>query len=143
MDSQHRLPGCQQHSSLRVGCCGRVLIAKGKHSYGRVRGKVDCYPYETKGRSDCHVTFIDPSEDNIEGKKHQTHKGIVDKVKDMEGSECEESIALEERKPIADSDRGFVLTEKLDFRGEVSSEEYTSNQGGHAADSVEALPFGV
>jgi hypothetical protein len=83
------------------------------------------------------------SEDGIEGEKHQAHEGIVNNIKDVEESESEEPIALQERKPVVYSDRGCVLTEKLDFRGEVPSEEYTSNQGSYSADSVEALPLRV
>src|SRR5215217_8576627 len=29
--SPHRLAGCQEHSSLRICCCGRVLVAEVKH----------------------------------------------------------------------------------------------------------------
>src|SRR5574337_1022220 len=94
IDSQHRLPGGQQHGSLRFSCRGSVLIAEGKHRESRVRGKVDRYSYEAKGRSDCHVTFIGSPEGNVEGEKHQAHKSIVNKVKEVEIGESKEPVVL-------------------------------------------------
>lgn len=47
------------------------------------RYEVDRYPYEAKGRSDCHERLIGSSEGSVEVEKHQDHKSIVNNEQEI------------------------------------------------------------